>query len=205
MAVIMTRPAVLMSDWTWVAEPALHPWQEKHTKWLHSWSWNTQLFLPKCRSVIPPEYSSSYKVTDLRLLFLHIRHVYAGQMIYFDLCKPSWLVSHVLYVTLSALPGLSSSSMWHLIPLPVPHLYPTFTRFLCQPHPSNFTPFSPWPANPSFPQPRSSYPGLGSPCPCLSSSLPSPLLCLPQPQPSAQRSRGEPARNAVALDVLSKP
>ena len=32
MAVIMTRPAVLMSDWTWVAEPALHPWQEKHTK-----------------------------------------------------------------------------------------------------------------------------------------------------------------------------
>ncbi|KAI9517638.1 hypothetical protein NQZ68_004860 [Dissostichus eleginoides] len=91
------------------------------------------------------------------------------------------------------------------IPLPVPHLYPTFTRFLCQPQPSNFTPFSPWPANPSFPQPRSSYPGLGSPCPCLSSSLPSPLLCLPQPQPSAQRSRGEPARNAVALDVLSKP
>ncbi|KAK5869545.1 hypothetical protein PBY51_024252 [Eleginops maclovinus] len=71
--------------------------------------------------------------------------------------------------------------------IPTPHLFP------------------PGLPTPRSPHSRSSYPGLGSPRPCLSFSLPSPLLCLPQPQPSAQCSRGEPARNAVALDVLSKP
>lgn len=90
------------------------------------------------------------------------------------------------------------------------HLSPTLARFTCPPHPPTFILFffpqqPPQPIIPPNPQPQSSYPGLGSPCPCLSSSLPSPLLCLPQPQPSAQCSRGEPARNAVALDVLSKP